>query len=44
MRLRGIKEYDKYLRRLYGNYMQLPQEDKRRIHFRLIEIHGKVIE
>lgn len=41
IKLRGIKEYDKYLTRLYGDYMQLPPEEKRKIHFRIIEIHGK---
>lgn len=41
IKLRGLKEYDKYLTQLYGDYMQLPPEDKRRIHFKLIEIHGK---
>ena len=28
----GLKEYDKYLTRLYGNYMQLPPEEKRISH------------
>lgn len=41
IRLRGFKEYDKYLTHLYGDYMQLPPEDKRRIHFTIIEVHGK---
>ena len=40
LKLRGIKEYDKYLTQLYGDYMQLPPEDKRKIHFRIVEIHG----
>ncbi len=40
LKLRGIKEYDLYLKQLYGDYMQLPPEDKRKIHFELIEIHG----
>lgn len=44
IKLRGFKEYDKYLTQLYGDYMQLPPVDKRRIHFKLIEIHGKVLE
>lgn len=44
IQLRGIKEYDLYLKQLYGDYMQLPPEDKRKIHFQLIEIHGKNIE
>ena len=41
IKLRGIKEYDLYLKQLYGDYMQLPPEEKRKIHFRLVEIHGK---
>lgn len=41
IKLRGIKEYDLYLKQLYGEYMKLPPEDKRKIHFQLIEIHGK---
>ncbi len=28
----GPKDSDTYLTRLYGNYMQLPPEDKRRVH------------
>lgn len=28
----GVEHPDEYLRRLYGDYMQLPPEDKRRIH------------
>lgn len=28
----GIRDYDKYLTMLYGNYMQLPPEEKRRTH------------
>ena len=30
--LMGVEHVDEYLRRLYGDYMQLPPEDKRRIH------------
>lgn len=44
IRLRGIKEYEKYLSQLYGNYMQLPSEDRRRIHFSIVEVHGKKID
>ena len=25
----GIKKYDEYLRKFYGDYMQLPPEDQR---------------
>jgi len=28
----GIKDYDYYLKRVYGNYMELPPEDKRVTH------------
>lgn len=38
IKLRGIKEYDKYLSRLYGDYMQLPPIEKRRVHYKIIEI------
>lgn len=41
--MRGIAEYDKYLSRLYGDYMRLPPEDSRKVHFRIIEIHGKKV-
>lgn len=44
IRLRGFKEYDKYLTQLYGDYMKLPPEDRRRIHFTIVEIHGKKID
>ena len=44
IRLRGFKEYDKYLKHLYGDYMQLPPEDKRRIHFTIVEVHGIQVE
>lgn len=41
IQLRGFRDYDSYLRHLYGDYMQLPPEGSRKIHFRLIEIHGQ---
>lgn len=28
----GLKEYDKYLRQMYGDYMQLPPKDKQKPH------------
>ena len=31
--LYGVTDYDSYLKSLYSNYMQLPPEDKRHIHF-----------
>lgn len=42
--LRGFKEYDKYLTHLYGDYMKLPPEGSRKIHFKIIEVHGKSVE
>lgn len=44
VKLRGIKEYDKYLTHLYGDYMQIPPEGSRKIHFKIIEIHGEKVE
>ena len=44
IKIRGIKEYDKYLHHLYGDYMQLPPVNARKIHFRIVEIHGQKIE
>ncbi len=29
---KGIKQYDKYLRKLYGEYMELPPEEKQKTH------------
>ena len=38
IRLVGFKDYDSYLKVLYGDYMQLPPEDKRNLHVaKLIE-------
>ena len=28
----AVKEYDKYLSELFDNYMELPPEDKRKVH------------
>lgn len=45
MQLRGMDMYDEYLTYTYGNYKQLPPENKRKTHFKVIEIHGqKVLE
>lgn len=33
--------YDEYLKYTYGDYMQLPPENKRKTHFKVIEIHGE---
>jgi len=43
--LRGLKMYHEYLTHTYGDYMQLPPEDSRKTHFKILEIHGtKVAE
>lgn len=44
MQLRGLDMYDEYLTWTYGDYMKLPSEDKRKTHFRIIEIHGQKVE
>lgn len=41
MELRGLDMYDEYLTYTYGNYMRYPTEDKRKTHFKIIEIYGK---
>ena len=41
--LRGMELADEYLRYTYGDYMKLPPEDKRKTHFKVLEIHGKII-
>ncbi|HAE52125.1 MAG TPA: LicD family protein [Ruminococcus sp.] len=41
IKLRGMSLPDEYLTYTYGDYMQLPPEDKRKTHFRILEIHGK---
>lgn len=42
--LRGMAKADEYLKYTYGDYMQLPPEDKRKTHFKIVEIHGVKIE
>ncbi len=42
--LRGMELADEYLKYTYGEYMQLPPENKRKTHFKILEIDGKVIE
>lgn len=42
IKLRGIKEFDKYLTHLYGDYMKLPPEGSRKVHFKIIEIGGEL--
>ncbi len=44
LRLRGLMEYDKYLSHLYGDYMRIPPEGSRKIHFKIIEIHGEKVD
>ena len=34
----GVKDYDAYLKVLYGDYMQLPPEDQRENHHQIVEI------
>lgn len=43
MQLCGLDMYDEYLTFTYGDYMQLPPEDKRKTHFKVIEIHGQKV-
>lgn len=40
----GMEKYDEYLTWTYGDYMQLPPEEKRKTHFKILEIHGKIVE
>jgi lipopolysaccharide cholinephosphotransferase len=45
IQLRGLSMYDEYLTYTYGDYMQLPPEESRKTHFKILEIHGtKVAE
>ncbi len=39
--LRGMDLADDYLKFTYGDYMKLPPEDKRKTHFKILEIHGE---
>lgn len=41
--MRGMAMYDEYLTDTYGDYMALPPEDKRKTHFRILEIHGEKV-
>lgn len=40
MQMRGFSMYDEYLTYTYGDYMQLPPEESRKTHFKILEIHG----
>lgn len=42
--LRGMDMPDEYLTWTYGDYRKLPPEDKRKTHFKILEIQGKKIE
>lgn len=42
--LRGLELADEYLTYTYGDYMQLPPEEQRKTHFKILEIHGRKIE
>lgn len=41
MELRGFEDADAYLTYTFGHYMELPPEDQRKVHFILLEAHGK---
>ena len=42
--LNGMEMADEYLTWTYGDYMQLPPENKRKTHFKILEIHGKKVD
>lgn len=44
IQLRGMELADEYLTYTYGDYMKLPPVEKRKTHFRVIEIHGEKIK
>lgn len=41
--MRGLSMYDAYLTHTYGDYMQLPPEESRKTHFRILSIHGQTV-
>lgn len=41
IKMNGLELFDEYLKYTYGDYMKLPAKDKRKTHFKIIEIHGK---
>ena len=44
IKLRGPELYEEYLTQMYGNYMQLPPKESQKVHFKIIEIHGQIVE
>ena len=36
--VKGFKDYDTYLKRVYGDYMQLPPEDQRENRHQIVQI------
>ena len=42
--LNGMDMADEYLTWTYGDYMKLPPEDKRKTHFKILEINGINVE
>ena len=43
IQLRGMAKADEYLTFTYGDYMQLPPEESRKTHFKILEIHGQKV-
>ena len=43
IQLRGMAKADEYLTFTYGDYMQLPPEESRKTHFKILEIHGQTV-
>lgn len=41
IQLVGLEMYDAYLTYTYGDYMKLPPEESRKIHFEIVEINGE---
>ncbi len=44
IKLRGPEHADEFLKIIYGDYMKLPPEEDRKVHFRIIEIEGEKID
>lgn len=40
----GMDMYHEYLTHTYGDYMELPPEEHRKTHFKILEIHGQKVE